>query len=436
MKKLEAQHLVLGYARDIPAIVQGLSLALEPGKFVGVVGPNGSGKSTLVRALSRVLKPHDGAVRLNGRDLYSSVSARESARAIATVPQTTSIAFEFTVREIVEMGRTPHRSQSPFASPTARDRDIVENAMSQAGVTALRDRIASTLSGGEQQRVLLARALAQEPSILLLDEPTSHLDLHHQTAVLKSVRSLTQERGMATLAVLHDLNLAASYCDTLLLMKGGRAIAHGPVADVLTEANVHEAYGARVWVRCHPVSGRPYVLSLPDVPHAAEFSDVTRETTIHVICGAGTGAGLLFRLRQLGYNVSAGALNAGDTDQEAADLLGIEYAREAPFTALSTEATARGSELAQRADVVAITDVPFGNGNIGNLRAGVEAIRAGKRVVALSPEELPFEKRDFTGGEGGRLWKELLEAGMREAPDVEALIDVATSAVGDDSSSY
>ena len=435
MTELKAQDLTLSYAREIPAIVQGLSLTLEPGTFTGVVGPNGSGKSTLVRALSRVLKPQDGAVFLDGRDLYTSVNAKASARSIATVTKSTSIAFDFTVRESVEMGRNPH-------ARAADDTALVDEAMRGAGILDLADRVASRLSGGEQQRVLIARALAQDPSIMLLDEPTSHLDLHHQAAVLRLVRDMTKVQEpnsvangrdahrtigdpIAALAVLHDLNLAASYCDRLLLMARGHVIAQGSVVDVLTEANVHAAYGARVWVRNHPVSGRPYVLTLPDVPHGdVDFADSV-DRTVHVVCGAGTGAGLLFRLRQLGFTVTAAGLNAGDTDQEAADLLGIDHPREAPFTALSDASVERASTLATAADVVVITDVPFGNGNIGNLRGAVLAIRSGKAVIALA-DNSTFDHRDFTDGEGARLWAELLDAGMTLAPDLEAVIDVVT----------
>lgn len=412
MTKLEADQVSLAYASDIPAIVQGLSISLEPGVFTGIVGPNGSGKSTLVRALSRVLRPISGRILLDGRDLYSAVSARASALSIATVPQATTIAFDFTVREIVEMGRAPHRD---------RNAAVVDDAMRQAGVDDLADSIASKLSGGQQQRVLIARALAQQPSVLLLDEPTSHLDIRHQAAVLRLVRDLAKVRGIAAMAVLHDLNLAAAYCDRLLLMARGQTIAQGRVEEVLVEANVHSAYGARVWVRSHPVTGRPYVLSLPDVPHDEAAVDIAVSAKVHVICGAGTGAGLLFRLKQLGYDVTAGALGAGDTDQEAAELLNIDYPREAPFTALSAEAAARASTLAAAADIIVITDVPFGKGNLGNLQTAVDA---GKPVIALDPVQTPIDKRDFTGGEAQRLWNRLIDAGMRTAPDAEALLDL------------
>lgn len=462
MNKLEAEKIVLSYGAQIPAIVRGISLALSPGEFTGVVGPNGSGKSTVLRALSRVLAPQHGAVLLDGRNLYS-MSARESAQSIATVPQSTTIAFEFTVREIVEMGRSPHRSRSPFAGADTKDAEIVDEAMAQADVTALADRVASTLSGGEQQRVLLARALAQQPAVLLLDEPTSHLDLHHQTQVLRLVRELTRTRHIATMAVLHDLNLAATYADKIVLMAAGQTIAQGPPREVLTESNVHQAYGARVWVRCHPVSGRPFVVTLPDNPFETVAAEDAPNVTVHVVCGGGTGVGLLLRLRQLGYNVSAGALNSGDTDQEAAEMLGVPYAKESPFTPFSEPVIARANELQQLADVVVVTDVPFGFGNLSNLKSALDARRAGKIVLALdSPAqdsragtpaphleveessqagtptshlETPtkqFADRDFTDGVASGLWIELMALGMMTAGETEALIDLISSSLSTD----
>jgi len=434
MNKLEVENIQLGYTGEIPAIVQGLSLTVNPGEFLGIVGPNGSGKSTLVRALSRVLAPIRGTVLLSGRNLYTDLSARESARSVSTVPQSTTITFDFTVREIVEMGRAPHQSQSPFAQHTSRDGEIVAEAMRKADVLGLADRIASTLSGGEQQRVLLARALAQEPEILLLDEPTSHLDLHHQTQVLRVVRHLTTEARIGTLAVLHDLNLAASYADRLLLMAGGRVVAVGTPAEVLTEANIQQAYGARVWVRCHPVSGRPIVLTLPDTPYNTVAVDSAPDVAVHVICGAGTGVGLLLRLRQLGYNISAAGLNAGDTDQEAAEMLGIPYAREAPFTAFSEPVVEKAEGLMATADIVVITDVPFGYGNLANLQSALAGRKQGKVVLALETAQpnAGFAGRDFTKGVATGLWAELIRLGMPMAPDVEALVDLIYSSISSD----
>ncbi len=424
MKKLQATNIVLGYGAASPIIVNNVTITLVPGEFAGVIGPNGSGKSTLVRALSRVLAPSSGAVLLSGRNLYDQVTARESAASIAAAPQSAPPAFDFTVRELVAMGRAPHQSRSPFARSTPEDADIVDTALHDMGVLDYADRAASTLSGGEQQRVVLARALAQQPRILLLDEPTAHLDLRHQTDILRLVRDRVHSRGMAALAVLHDINLAASYCDRLFLLHDGQLVAHGTPAEVLTEEHIHAAYGTRVWVRCHPVTGSPLVLTLPDlaVPKGAA---PPAGAALHVLCGAGTGAGLMLRLQRLGYRVTAGVLNTGDTDQEAAEMLGIPYASESPFSAFSAEAVEQANSLLQHCDAIIITDVPFGPANLPNLQLAARAAAEGRRVLALSaPGCAEFASRDFTGGVATALWTELLAHGMRTAADADSLLDL------------
>ena len=189
-ERLEAREIESRYAPDAPPILARLTLGLRHGEFVGVVGPNGSGKSTLVRALSRTLRPARGAVLLDGRDLYANVSARESAQQIGVVPQDTQAAFDFTVREVVGMGRAPRLPRRPFAAATPGDARAVQEALRLAGIEPLSERLVTTLSGGERQRAVLARALAQEPDVLLLDEPTAHLDLRHQTQMLALARSL------------------------------------------------------------------------------------------------------------------------------------------------------------------------------------------------------------------------------------------------------
>ncbi len=333
---LAARRMEIHYSRDAPAILKQFSLEVRPGNFVGVIGPNGSGKSTLVRALSRALRPVEGVVLLGGSDLYADISARASAQTIAVVPQDTQISLDFTVREIVRMGRAPHLPRRPFASETAQDEQIVSEALIAAHVAGLAERSVTTLSGGERQRVLVARALAQQPAVLLLDEPTAHLDLGHQAETLTLARDLAHRQGVAVLAALHDLNLAAAYCDQLVLLDQGRIAAQGTVEEVLTAEHLQSVYDAQVWIRRHPVTGRPLVLTLPELPPESEEPRASRR--VHVICGGGTGAGLLLALRQRGWIVTAGGLNDGDSDAEAANMLGVSFAREAAFSPLS-EAT-------------------------------------------------------------------------------------------------
>jgi iron complex transport system ATP-binding protein len=255
---LAAEDLRFDYGRG--PVLRGVGLAVAPGEIVGVIGPNGSGKTTLVRLLAGVLRPAGGRVTLAGRPL-DALSRRDVARRLAVVPQDSAVEFPFTALEVVLMGRAPHLP--PLAFPRARDLDVARRAMGALDVGALEGRALAELSGGERQRVLLARALAQEPAVLLLDEPTTHLDLRHQTGIYDTVRERVRRDGMAVLSVLHDLNLAALYCDRLLLLAGGRIAAGGTPGEVLVAPLLEAAYGVPVHVARHGATGTPVVLPLP-----------------------------------------------------------------------------------------------------------------------------------------------------------------------------
>lgn len=254
---LRIESLAVGYGGE--PVLNGLDLAVARGEFLVVVGPNGSGKSTLVRAVTGALPPAEGRILLDGRDLRG-LRPREVARTLAVVAQDTSVGFPFTVEEIVALGRIPHLP--PLRSETPRDRAAVERAMRLTGTQPLAGRLVTALSGGERQRVMVARALAQEPRLLILDEPTAHLDIAHQVELLDLVRRLNRTEGLTVLAILHDLNLAALYADRLVMLRGGRVWADGPPAEVLTEANILTVYGSRVRIVRHPSAGQPQVMLL------------------------------------------------------------------------------------------------------------------------------------------------------------------------------
>ena len=423
--RLAARKIQIAYAPDAPPALAQFSLDLDSHVFLGIVGPNGSGKSTLIRALSRALKPAHGAVLLDDRDLYTGHSARSAAQSIGVLPQETAVSLDFSVRDVVRMGRAPHLPSRPFASETAADEQIVSEALRAARVEALADRPVTTLSGGERQRVLFARALAQQPDVLLLDEPTASLDLRHQSEVLTLARDLAHRGGKAVLAVLHDVNLAAAYCDALVLLNHGSIAAQGTPADVLTPENLQAVYGARVWVRPHPISGRPLVLSLPELPEesASEESRSITRPQIHVICGGGTGAGLLLALHRLGFPVTAGGLNRGDTDADAAQMLEIPFAEEDSFSLLSERTLGQAARLAMQADIAALTEVPFGQANLANLEAALTLRRSGKTVLCLQSPQSDFAARDFTEGAALKLWSALLAAGAVVLPTTEAVLD-------------
>ncbi|MCW5874815.1 MAG: ABC transporter ATP-binding protein [Anaerolineales bacterium] len=238
-------------------VLSGFSLQLQAGEVLGLIGPNGAGKSSLIRALSGVLKPIAGQVLVDGKDLLG-LPESERARLISVVPQSTQLPPAFTVYECVALGRTPHLNW--LGSLGAADIAKIEWAMQITECAALKNRRAGQLSGGEQQRVLLARALAQDCPILLLDEPTAHLDLHHQVAILNVVRSLAKERKLAVLVALHDLNLASLFAQRLALLVNGRLQALGSPQEVLTEPTLQKAYAVSTRILSNPESGQPWVV--------------------------------------------------------------------------------------------------------------------------------------------------------------------------------
>lgn len=248
---------------DGRVLVDEVSFAARGGQFVGIIGPNGGGKSTLLRCIYRALTPAAGAVRVDGHDV-TAISLRENARQVAALTQSATLDFEFTAAEVVATGRLPHRRSTAAAfsalgaprGARGRDADACAAAMRAAGATDLADRMFTTLSGGEAQRVLIARAFAQEPRVLVLDEPTNHLDIRHQFAVLTAAR----DREVTVIAALHDLNLAAQYCDVLVAVVDGRVAAAGSPADIVRPEHLRAWFGVAGHVIAHPRLGVPQVI--------------------------------------------------------------------------------------------------------------------------------------------------------------------------------
>lgn len=216
-------------------ILKEVSMEVGEREFVGIIGPNGSGKSTLLKCMYRVLKPQKGCIYLNGNEI-NSMSVRESAKNMAVVAQHNYYNFEFSVQEVVLMGRAPHKKA--LERDNARDYEIVEKALQTVGMSQFRQRSFSTLSGGEQQRVILARALAQQTPCLILDEPTNHLDITHQIQIMKLVKRL----DVTVISAIHDLNIAAAFCDRLYVLKNGEMVGQGTPEEVLTQEFIREIY--------------------------------------------------------------------------------------------------------------------------------------------------------------------------------------------------
>jgi iron complex transport system ATP-binding protein len=382
------------------------------GECVGIIGPNGSGKSTLLKALSRIIRPSAGTIALCGKDLRSMRSA-EMARAMAVVPQDTATDFDFSCLEIVLMGRNPHMKR--FALEGAKDYEIARSSMELTSTWELRDRKISELSGGERQRVIIARALAQEPVVLLLDEPVSHLDINHQIEILELIDRLKRTRGMLVVMVIHDLNLAARYCDRLILLNESTIEAAGTPDEVLTRDNIRKAFRADVLVRRHPATGTIYVTPLKA---AAPAGDPGNGRLVHIISGAGTGTRLMYALASRGYRLTAGVLNALDSDYEAAGQLGIRVIGEAPFSPITPESSAQNTEAMNAADAIVISDLPFGWGNLMNLEAVLPF--AGRKPIVLVESG---ESRDFTGGKATGMIEQLKLRGAILAGNADEAVE-------------
>lgn len=248
--KIETKDVVVTLSKK--EIVKKVSLQVKNNEFVGLLGPNGSGKTTLLKSIYRVLKPSAGYIYMDDTDI-SQISIKETAKRMGVVSQFNNLAFDFTVEEMVLMGRAPHKKA--FSQDTEEDYRIARQALEKVNMTDFKDRSFMTLSGGEKQRIILARALAQEVDMLVLDEPTNHLDIKYQIQIMDVVKSL----GVGVLAALHDLNLTLMYCNYVYVLKDGKIIAHGPTEKVITEKLIRDVYEVDCSVERHPKSGKLHV---------------------------------------------------------------------------------------------------------------------------------------------------------------------------------
>lgn len=439
MPLLQVNGITFSYGQKM--LLHELSLRIDTGEMVGLLGPNGSGKTTLLRLLSGVLQPQRGSILLEGRDLRSW-GRRSCARRIALVPQELHMPFAFTVEHMVSLGRTPFIK--PFlGTRTQHDRRIIAEAIEASGITPLADRIFNELSGGEQQRVLIAMALAQQPALLLLDEPTSHLDIKYQIETLELVQHLHLTRRVTVIAALHDLNLAARYFPRLLLFQRGIVADAGP-AEVLEPGLLSRVYGITVQVGI--LRGAEHLSILPPTRKKKnEEEEETVQAQVHVMAGGGSGALLMRALADARIPFAAGALNIGDSDHTLALRLATDVITEQPYAPIAAITLDLLRKSLKHTKLLILCPTPFGPGNLPLLYESLHFLRNGGKVMLLiDPEQeqcaddpLPLSSaeaqpeetilataamlqetdrealtaRDYTGGEATRLLMELLQNG-------------------------
>ena len=409
---IRAENLHAGYGTQ--EIVKSISCSFASGTFTGIIGPNGSGKTTLLKAFSRVI-PSSGILELNG-NAVSDYTPAELGMALGFVPQDEGRPFSYTVLQVVLMARYARTSR--FAALAPDDFARCRQAISETGVAHLSDRSIQTLSGGEWQRVLIARALAQDTNVLLLDEPTSHLDLSHQSDILSLMRSLAGS-GSTIIGVFHDLNLAALYCDRLIMIQHGRIVTDGTPAQVLTPEKIRQVYSADVVTSCHPATGRTFLM-----PIATTNGSINPKKRPHVlvISGGGSGTDLLHFLSRKGYTLTAGILATTDTDYLTAKALEIPSIAVLPFSQIPAHSLEKLRSLFPRADRIILSAHPVGMGNLPVIHALREADPA--RIIIHIPDDGDFSTYDFAKGAAATAFQDLYKAGAQRTASFNGLLEL------------
>jgi len=388
---LAATDLTVQY-RETTALAH-VSLEARKGEIVALAGPNGSGKTTFVRAVLGLIPRSSGTVEVGGVRL-ETLDLVTRARAIAWMPQEEALGDNVPLLEYVQYGRYAHSPR--FAPERAADRATARRILSELGFGGRERSGIHELSGGERQRLRLGRVLAQEAPVLLLDEPTSHLDMGYQLELLERVRRLVRSQGTTVVAAIHDLNLAARFADRIVVLHHGRTVAEGAPSAVLAPALLRDVWGVVADLRRDVRTGLPYLIpSLPTM--AAPPSPAARGLRVHVVGGGGAAAPILRALVEDGYRVTVGAVPLFDTDSQTAEELGIAAATELPFAPLSPEVRARHRQLIAEADIVVVAPFPVGPGNLANLE---DVPSEHPRMYLV--ESAGAGTRDFAGGAATR----------------------------------
>lgn len=379
---LSLSHVSTGYQNR--KIVKDVSLTVQEGDFIALIGSNGTGKSTLLKCISGLLPLAGGEITICGQN-STAIKTKDRAKRIAVVPQSYYVDYEFAVEDIIMMGRNPY---SKFGRRnTSEDEEIVRNAMALTNTEKFRGKSYNRLSGGERQRVVIARAIAQQSDIILLDEPTSALDMHYATEVMELIAKLNRERHVTVIAVIHDINMAARFCNRIVLLKDGYVQADGTPDEVINRELMTELYQMNLIVRHNPLYDKPEIMPI----RVSENERSAAPKRIHIICGDASGVKYIEELHSRNHRLSVGVVPSNSDDGEICKNLGIPMVSVKPFCEISPQLHQQNLKLMKEADIVIVTNIPFGAYNISNLQ-DLENLSAELFIHA----DVYSESNDFT----------------------------------------
>jgi iron complex transport system ATP-binding protein len=392
-------------------ILQNISFAAKSGEFIGIIGPNGAGKSTLLRGIRGMSPLSSGEVQVLEQSIQR-LGDKQMARIVAYMQQEVNVGFGFTAQEVVLAGRYPYLKW--WQNEQSEDYQIAQKYMAFTGVDLLADKPVQQMSGGERQRVMLAKVLAQETPLIFLDEPTASLDLVYQEEIFRYCKAMCKQ-GKTVLIIAHDIKLAAKFCSRLLLLADGAVVADGPPAQVITVPNLEKAYGLHSAVFINKVTGNL------DIHTYAAASGTAVCKKVHLISGGGSGANLIRLLHEKSYHLSGGVFQQGDTDADVAMAFGVDAVVGQSFSSIDELQSKKNREKIAAADWTLLSNLCYGEQNLDNLEA---AFAASKLIII---EDTLIEDRDYTGGKATALYRKLVTlpqvtvmttAGFREKIEV------------------
>lgn len=404
----------ISFAFAAQPIFKDLSFSVRKGEILSLLGPNGCGKSTLLRLLRGHLKVQSGSIHWDSEPI-EAISTRKMALKVAMVPQSVHMTFPYTVAEVVAMGRYPHR-RNILSFSRASDQKAINHALAMTDIVGLVDRPVTQLSGGELQRVFLARALAQNAEVLFLDEATSHLDIDHRLEFSRLLLRLNREQGTTIVQISHDIDLAAAISQRMLLLtEHGETAGIGNPQEVITEENIRRIFHVDVKIENNPFSGTPQIHPLLN-PSVHQFKGLK----IHLICGGGSGKTILRKLHLAAAELTVGPLNHGDSDESVATALDIPMAEESPFRPYSRTVLDKTWQMITRAEIVIIATSWWGTGNLDCLKLAHRALEQEKKVYLVNPQKT----NDYTQGEAWEQICRLKNDGAVVVEREEALLEM------------